>query len=201
MKNSKIIKILKKYHAINHGHFEFDSSLHGASHFEKRNLITYPDAVNVLSKYLARKIKAKNIKFDLVCSPAIGGIPIGYLTALRLNVPFIFLEFKPGKIISIRKNFCAIIKGRRILFIDDNRTSGKTLLESSKLLKSLGGNVVLAGFIASVDENSKNNKIPYISLYRTKNTAWTKEKCPLCRKNIPLVDRDDISGYVIKNIK
>jgi len=197
-KKNRITKIIKECNAINKGHYEFVSGLHGEKYFEKLNIIKHPHYVNELCKYLADEIQKEKIMADMICSPAIGGFPFGYITAFHLKLNFVFLEHQSQTKFSIRRSFMDSIKNARIIFIDDIKTTGKTMDKCIKFLQTLGGEVVHAGFIADVKNVQNNSVVPYTALISNTENVWNEKECPLCKKNIPLKKLSDIRG-LIKN--
>ena len=97
----------------------------------------------LLSKpYLAEKNACrfhKNCKefneIDLILSPAMGGIIIGYEIGKLLKTNTIFSERVNGKF-SLRRNF-EIKKGNKVLIIEDVITTGKSILECEELVKNI----------------------------------------------------------------
>ena len=87
-----IIKILRETNALMKGHFILSSGLHSAEYLQCSKLTMYPKKLEALSQVLAKKILDKYNDFDLVASPAIGGIIVGYEVSRALNKPNIFVE-------------------------------------------------------------------------------------------------------------
>ena len=82
-----IIKILRETNALIKGHFILSSGLHSAEYLQCSKLTMYPKKLEALSQALAKKILDKFNDFDLVASPAIGGIIVGYEVSRALNKP------------------------------------------------------------------------------------------------------------------
>ena len=61
-------------------------------------------------------------RIDLVASPAMGGVVVGYEMGRQLGVPSIFFERVDGKLV-LRRGF-AIAKGARVLMVEDIVTTG-----------------------------------------------------------------------------
>ena len=81
---------------------------------------------------LAEKIKQKYKNIELILSPAVGGIVIGYEIGRILNVETIFAERVNGNY-NLRRGF-EINKGKKILIGEDVITTGKSSLECSNLV-------------------------------------------------------------------
>lgn len=182
--------ILQDCGAVLEGHFEYASGLHGKRYLEKAKILVNPQHIFELGRCMADALASNGVISDLVCSPAIGGIPIGYMTALHLNNRFIPIEYNKKKLFMIRKSFVELLHGVRIVFVDDIKTTGRTMEDCINLLISLGGEVVYAGFIADVIELRATQFeycVPFISLVTSGERAWSKQDCPLCKNSVPLV--------------
>ena len=85
------LKILKETDALLEGHFILSSGLHSEKYIQCAKLLSKPKKAKKICLSLAEKIKKKYKNIDLILSPAIGGIVIGY---------------EIGRILNIRNNIC-----------------------------------------------------------------------------------------------
>ena len=74
----KILRYFKKTNALLEGHFVLSSGLHSSKYIQCAKLIKFSNLANKICKSLANKIRKKFKKIDLILSPAMGGIIIGY---------------------------------------------------------------------------------------------------------------------------
>ena len=86
------LKILKETDALLEGHFILSSGLHSDKYVQCAKLLSKPKKQKKLCLSLAEKIKEKYKNIDLILSPAIGGIVIGYEIGRILNIETIFAE-------------------------------------------------------------------------------------------------------------
>merc|ERR1711991_533543 len=100
-------------------------------------LLSFPNLADKICKSLANKIKKNFSKIDLILSPAMGGIIIGYEIGRILKKETIFCERVNGKFV-LRRGF-SIKKGSKVLIIEDVITTGKSSLECVKLIKKAKG--------------------------------------------------------------
>ena len=98
------LAVLKRTNALLEGHFVLSSGLHSSRYIQCAKLLSYPNISKKICVSLAKKIKKKFKKFDLILSPAIGGIVIGYEIGRLLNKETIFCERVKGKFI-LRRGF------------------------------------------------------------------------------------------------
>ena len=178
--------VLKKTRALLEGHFVLSSGLHSPKYVQCAKLLSKPLYASMMSKSLASKIKKKFKKIDIILSPAMGGIIIGYDIGRILNKETIFCERVKGKF-KLRRGFL-IKKNSRVLIIEDVITTGKSSLECVKLIKK--SKAKLLGFACLIDRSSKNTlKIKnkkIISQIKLSVPTYKKNNLPINLKNIPI---------------
>ena len=72
------LKILKETNALLEGHFILSSGLHSSMYVQCAQLMSKPELASKICISLSEKIQNEFKKFDLILSPAMGGILIGY---------------------------------------------------------------------------------------------------------------------------
>jgi orotate phosphoribosyltransferase len=146
-----------------------------------------PDAASKICSSLTEKILKSFPLVDLILSPAMGGIIIGYEIGRRLKKESIFSERFEGKF-QLRRGF-SIKKGAKVLIVEDVITTGKSILECAKLVKK--ANAKILGFACIIDRSNKknllikNNKI--ISQVKISIPVYKKNSLPLFLKRIPAI--------------
>ena len=125
--------VLKKTRALLEGHFVLSSGLHSPKYVQCAKLLSKPLYASMMSKSLASKIKKKFKKIDIILSPAMGGIIIGYDIGRILNKETIFCERVKGKF-KLRRGFF-IKPNSRVLLDEDVITTAKSRLECVRLIK------------------------------------------------------------------
>ena len=134
---------------------------------------------------LSKKIDKEFTGIDLILSPAMGGIIIGYEIGKLLKKETIFCERVKGKF-TLRRGF-KIKKNSRVLIIEDVITTGKSSMECVKLIKKAKAR--LLGFATIIDRSTKktlkiNKKI--ISQLKINVPTYNKNKLPNSLKLIPI---------------
>ena len=170
----KYLKILKETNALVDGHFILSSGLRSAKYVQCAKLLSNPKKAKSICASLAQKIKKKYKKIDLILSPAIGGIVIGYEIGRILNKETIFAERLNNRF-CLRRNF-NIKKKSNVLIVEDVITTGKSSLECVKLIKKYKAKII--GFACIIDRTGRTylNKKKIISqlkldipIYKPKN--------------------------------
>ena len=183
LKNS--LAVLKKTEALKEGHFVLSSGLHSSKYIQCAKLLSYPNKAEKLCKSLASKIRKNFKKIDIIFSPAMGGVIIGYEIGRILKKETIFCEREKGKF-KLRRGFNIKAKSK-VLIIEDVITTGKSSLECVKLIKSCKAS--LAGFACIIDRSNKSqlkikNKI--ISQVKLNIPTYKKNNLPEFLKKLPI---------------
>ena len=170
------LKILKETRALLEGHFILSSGLHSEKYIQCAKLLSRPDKANEICHSLAKKITDSFKKIDLILSPAIGGIVIGYEIGKILNIETIFAERDNEKFI-LRRGF-TIEKKQKILIVEDVITTGKSSLECSSLAKKFDGDII--GFACIIDRSNGKSSITkkIVSQIQIDIPTYKKENIP-----------------------
>ena len=144
------LKILKETNALLEGHFILSSGLHSAKYVQCAQLLSKPNKASAICHSLSEKIKSSFHDFDLILSPAMGGIIIGYEIGRILSKETIFSERVNGEF-QLRRDFF-IKKNNKVLIIEDVITTGKSSLECSKLINLAGAKLV--GYACIIDRSN-----------------------------------------------
>jgi orotate phosphoribosyltransferase len=177
------LKILKETNALLEGHFILSSGLHSDKYVQCAQLLSKPKKAKDICISLAEKIKQNFKKIDLILSPAMGGVVIGYEIGRILNLETIFAERINGNF-QLRRGF-EINKQNKILIIEDVITTGKSSLECSNLVIKAGAEIV--GYACIIDRSNGQSKI--------KNKIISQVEI-----NIPTYHKDDLPEH-LKKIK
>ena len=95
------LKILKEANALIEGHFILSSGLHSSQYVQCAQLMSKPDKAIKLCDSLAEKIKKEFKEIDIILSPAMGGIVVGYEIGKLLNKESIFSESELHNLIAL----------------------------------------------------------------------------------------------------
>ena len=145
------LKILKETDALLEGHFILSSGLHSKQYIQCARLLSHPEKAKIICSSLCEKIKKIFDNIDLILSPAIGGIVVGYEIGRQLNTQTIFAERDEGKLL-LRRGF-KIPKNSNVLIVEDVITTGKSALECSELVRKNQGNII--GYACIIDRSNK----------------------------------------------
>ena len=127
LSSEESLKILKETNALIEGHFILSSGLHSSKYVQCAQLMSRPEHATKICMSLASKIKNEFSDFNLILSPAMGGIIVGYELGKILNKMTIFSERVNGEF-KLRRDF-QIKKGDKVLIVEDVITTGKSSIE------------------------------------------------------------------------
>jgi orotate phosphoribosyltransferase len=185
LSHKKSLNILKKTNALLEGHFILSSGLHSSKYIQCAKLLSFPHLANEICLSLAKKIKKKFKKIDIILSPAMGGIIIGYEIGRLIKKETIFCERVNGKF-KLRRGF-NIKKGAKVLIIEDVITTGKSSMECTKLITK--SKAKLLGFATIIDRSTKKSlkiKKEIISHMKIEVPTFKKNDLPEDLKSTPI---------------
>ncbi len=172
--NNNVVDILKECGALLEGHFLLSSGKHSNRYCQCAKLLQYPDKSEKVISLVRDKVKDLNL--DVIVGPAMGGITAAYELGRQLGIRAIFTE-RENNVMTLRRGF-EINPGEKILIMEDVVTTGKSSLETARVLEELGGNVVGIGCV--VDRKSSEISLPIYSAVELKFETYEKDNCPLC---------------------
>ena len=146
------LKILKETNALLEGHFILSSGLHSKQYIQCAKLLSHPKKAEVICSSLCEKIKETFSKIDIVLSPALGGMVVGYEIGRQLEVETIFAERIDDELV-LRRDF-NIRQNSNVLVVEDVITTGKSVLECSNIVKMNKANLV--GYACIVNRSNIN---------------------------------------------
>ena len=181
------LKVLKKTRALLEGHFILSSGLHSNKYIQCAKLLSFPNHAFKICNSLSKKILKAFPFMDLILSPAMGGIVIGYEFGRQLNIETIFSERIKGEF-KLRRGF-SIKKNAKVLIVEDVITTGKSSLECAKLVKK--AKAKLLGFACIIDRSDKENllikKNKVVSQIKISIPTYKKNDLPYSLKKIPII--------------
>ncbi len=181
MTKQNFIDYFTEAKAILKGHFILSSGLHSDTYIQCARVLMNPAIAQKLCQALAQKITAKFGKnaFDLVLSPAMGGVVIGYEMARQLQIEAIFCE-RVNSQFELRRGF-EIKPNAKILVVEDVITTGKSSLETFNLAKKFSSKIVAETCLIDRSEEENLEKIlevPVISLLKLNIRTFDNANIP-----------------------
>ncbi len=185
MNEMEVLQVLETTGAIERGHFLLSSGRHSDTFVQKFRVLEHPRLTQRFGQDIAELFGGA---FDLVASPAVGAIVLGFATALAAEKRMIFAERSGGRL-ELRRGF-AVRPRERTLVVEDVITTGGSAAEVIGLVKAAGGDPVGVGALVDRGERGRPSTagVPVRALLHLEAPSWEPEECGLCRRGLPLVD-------------
>ena len=176
LSSEESLKILKETKALIEGHFILSSGLHSPKYVQCAQLMSKPSQAAQICQSLVEKIKNEFNDIDLILSPAIGGIVVGYEIGKLIGTETIFAERVNGEF-QLRRDF-RIKQDTNVLIVEDVITTGKSSIECSKLVTINKANI--SGYACIIDRSNGKTEIDdkIISQIKLNIPTYKKENLP-----------------------
>lgn len=186
MNQEQILDHFRQAGALLEGHFLLSSGLHSPVYLQCARVLQNPKRAALLCKALAKMVRDEITRdVELVVSPALGGVVVGYEMARQLGVEGIFTERVQGEIL-LRRGF-EIAPGAKVLMVEDVITTGRSSRECIECIRTAGGNVVGAASLVNRSGGKADLGAPLVSLLQLDVPAYREEDLPDALKAIPAV--------------
>jgi orotate phosphoribosyltransferase len=184
MNHENVLQEFRDAGALLEGHFILSSGLHSPRYLQCARVLMDPRRAARLCAALAAKVKAAGHgDIDLVVSPAMGGVVVGYEMARQLGVPAIFLERVEGKL-AMRRGF-NINKGARVLMVEDIVTTGLSSRECIEGIHREGGTTIAAACLIDRSGGKADVGVPLHALTSLDVPTYATDQLPPELAKIP----------------
>ena len=189
-----VIDILKKAEVIvSNSHFVGTSGRHMPTYINKDLLISNTKYASYIGKLFAEKFK--NMRIEVVVAPAVAAIALSQWTAFYLSkiykkeVLALYTEKTADNNQIFKRGYDKMVKGRRVLLVEDVVTTGSSIKKVVRTVKRAGGRVIAASAIINRSPNNVDSVklgFPFSALCKYKIESYESSRCPLCKKGIPI---------------
>jgi len=163
--------------ALLEGHFILSSGLHSARYLQCARVLMDPKRAERLCAALAESVRQRIASpIDLVASPAMGGVIVGYEMGRQLGVPAIFFERVDGRL-ALRRGF-TIAAGARVLMVEDIVTTGLSSRECIAGIAAEGGRTVGAACLIDRSGGKADLGVPLVALTELDIPAYAADALP-----------------------
>jgi orotate phosphoribosyltransferase len=186
MNKDDVLNEFRAAGALLEGHFILSSGLHSNRYLQCARVLMDPQRAQRLCAALAAQVKALGIQsIDLVASPAMGGVIVGYEMGRQLGVPAIFFERVDGKLV-LRRGF-DIREGARVLMVEDIVTTGLSSRECIAGIAEEGGVTVGAACLIDRSGGKADIGVPLAALTRLDIPTYPADQLPPELAAVPAV--------------
>lgn len=176
--DSKILADLKRDGLVRDGHYAYRSGRHSAGLLDRDRLLSDPLAASHMGYALAKRFFTDHVA--TVAAPSIWGAGLAQWVAYFLEPKAKVVYATPrGGEPTIAPNLEDLIRGRRVLLVDNLVISGDTMTRFAPMIADLGATVVGLATLW----NSGGHRIADRDVFGLLNTvydAYPATECPLC---------------------
>lgn len=178
------------------GHFDYGNGYHGRAYLNPHQLFRHPSTTWRFAQDLLDVLPAEVIgQTEVVAGPATGGSLLAHTVAGLLDSrrsiagpPTLFAPFSvdayrgPG----LSRFYRQLVRGRRMLIVDDVRNTGQTLARCATIARSADAIVIATAEIYDRMDAVVDAGAPNVSLAEYKASEnYLAATCPLCQAGVP----------------
>lgn len=174
------------------GHFDYGNGFHGSAYLNPHRLFQQPSTIWRVAQDLIDAIPGDVIAAaEVVSGPVMGGALLAHTMAGLIDGrrPLSHPQslFAPISVDErgshvLRDFYQGVVKGRRVLLVDDVRNTGKTFERAKSLIETAGGTVIATAQICDRLEAMVDLGVPNIALAEYPAPEnFPAESCPLCQ--------------------
>ena len=177
MDQQQVLDEFRASGALLEGHFVLSSGLHSDTYLQCARVLMDASRAERLCAELHRRVNELiDLPIDMVASPAMGGVVVGYEMGRQLGVPAIFFERVDGTL-TLRRGF-EIPNGARCLMVEDIVTTGLSSRECIEGIRKEGGVVVGAACLLDRSGGKADVGVPLASLASLDIAAYPADGLP-----------------------
>lgn len=190
----KVVDILKKIGAvITDDHFVYTSGKHGSVYINKDALYPHTAETSEVCRIMAEMFKDREI--EAVVGPALGGIILSQWVAHHLSqmkgkeVFGVYTEKDATENQILRRGYDQVIKGKKVLVVEDLTTTGGSVKKVVDTVRQAGGEVVAVCVMVNRDPINVNESTvgsAFVAADVLEAQAFDEAVCPLCKANKPI---------------
>ncbi len=175
-------------------HVIYTSGRHGSTYLNKDALFPHVSLLSSLCYNLSLPFHATTHRPEVVIGAVVGGVILSQWVSYHLgaSVLSVYAEkdlANPQRLL-IKRGFDELIRGKKVLLVEDIVTTGGTLKKLSVAVRECQGEIV--GVSALCHRGDKNLStllslsVPCHVEAELPLESWEKDSCPLCAAGVPI---------------
>lgn len=178
-------------------HFDYGNGYHGSVYLNPHRLFQQPGTIWRFGQDLIARLPADLVAAtEVVSGPVMGGALLAHTIAglldghRPLNHPA--CQFAPLSVdhsghMVLRAFYRDVVRGKRVLLVDDVRNTGTTFERAKALIEEAGGIVIATVQICDRLEAMVDLGVPNIALAEySAPENYPAASCPLCKAGLPI---------------
>ena len=175
--DKEVLALFEKSGGVLKGHFLLTSGRHSDTYMQCALLFDDAKVSETLCAELADRVK--KYKPDIVVSPAVGAIIMGYEVSRHLGLKNVFAERENGTF-PLRRGF-TLPERARVLITENVVTTGGSVFEVMEMLKNYGAEVVAVASMVDRSNGTVDFGVPFVTMLRADVKSYEADECPLCK--------------------
>jgi orotate phosphoribosyltransferase len=173
-----LVELMRTSGALLEGHFLLSLGLHSPFYLQCARLLMEPRRAERVCAALLARVRAElpAPAFDVIVSPALGGVILGYELARQFGLPALFTEREGGRF-ALRRGF-ALAPGARVLIAEDVITTGLSTRECMACVRAEGGAVLAAACLIDRSGGSARLGVPLVALAELDLPVFPADRLP-----------------------
>ena len=185
MDRSTVLDLFREAGALLEGHFILSSGKRSPVYLQCARVMMDARRGETVCRAFAEKLRDAGHAVDMVISPAMGGVVVGYEVGRQLGCPAVFMERVDG-VFTLRRGF-AVEPGTKVLMMEDVVTTGLSSRECIAAIQAAGGTVVAAGCLINRSGGKADVGVPLVSLAEIDAPIYEADALPPELAAIPAV--------------
>lgn len=181
---------------LENGHFVFTNGNHSDNYINKDALYPHTEYASKLGEAMAEIMAPWDP--EVVVSPALGGIVLtqwaGFHASRLLGREVLAVYAEKADVGTMKafvftRGYDALVRGKRVVVVEDNLTTGKSVRLVVEKVRETGGEVV--GVVAmlnrgGVDVAAVGDPPHFEAVVEADLRSWPAAECQLCRDGVPV---------------
>lgn len=179
------------------GHFDYGNGYHGTVYLNPHRLFQQPATIWRFAQDLIARMPGDLVAAtEVVSGPVMGGALLAHTIAGLLDghrpLSQAASHFAPLSVdntgaMVLRQFYRDVVRGKRVLLVDDVRNTGTTFQRAKALIDDAGGEVIATVQICDRLEALVNLDVPNIALAEySAPENYPEGDCPLCTTGVPV---------------
>ncbi len=172
-----ILAYLRRDALLRDGHFVYRSGRHSAIKVDRDRLLADPSAASRMGYALAKRFFTAHVQ--TVAAPSIWGAGLAQWVAYFLDprAKVAYATPRDGRV-TVAPELEGLIRGRRVLLVDNLIVSGETLTGFAATVKEMGAEVVGVGTLWNANGPTLGG-YPVFGLLNEQFPSFPEDACPL----------------------
>jgi orotate phosphoribosyltransferase len=186
MTADEVMQEFRASKALLEGHFILSSGLRSSLYLQCALVLKDPARAARLCAALVETIPSDmRAQIEMVISPAMGGVIVGYEMARSLKVDTMFTERVDGQF-ALRRGF-EIPAGAKVLMMEDVITTGLSSRECIACINAHGGKVIAAGALVDRSNGKADVGVPIYALLKLDVPSYAADNLPPSLAAVPAI--------------